>query len=427
MADSRRQIAPVRGAQRPRGGRRILLAGPPGGARRVLAAQLRDAGLQVVEASTAAEARAAAATRPELVLCDWMIGDLPAVDFCRECRALWGDGCYSYVVVVVPPEQGGEVGTALAAGADDFLTAPVVPVELTARLAAGERFLTLATTLSESQRAMADALARLQAVQAATDADLADARRLQQGLVGARHARFGPVQLSLLLRPAGHIGGDLVGFFPINARRVALYAIDVSGHGVAAALLTARLAAHLSGVAGENIALRLDENDLYDARPPAEVARLFNRLILEELATDTYFTLVYADLDIVSGQGRLIQAGHPHPLLQRADGTVESLGGGGLPIGLIGAAEWEEVGFRLDPGDRLFIASDGITEAENPHAGLLGDEGLVAILRTNAFLSGSPLLESLCWSVAQFTQGAATDDISAVLVERDATLSGGGS
>ena len=116
---------------------------------------------------------------------------------------------------------------------------------------------------------------------------------------------------------------------------------------------------------------------------------------------------------------RLVQAGHPHPLLQRADGSVETLGRGGMPIGLLRDAVFEEVTLKLEPGDRLFITSDGITEASDPEGTLLDQEGLEAILRTNAFLRGTPMLESLCWSVAQFTRGERLDDISAVLIERD--------
>lgn len=418
MAESSRQIAPVSGAHGPRAGRRVLLAALPSVQRRTLAAQLAAAGLRVTLAGTPAEAQAAAALRPDFVLCEWSVGALTAEAFCTYCRTLWTDDAYTYVVVIVPPDCDG-VERVIAAGADDFLMTPLVPVELTARLSAGERFLNLAERLQQSKQDMAAALTSLQAAQEATEADLAQARQLQQGLLGDGQARFGEVEATLLLRPAGHIGGDLVGFFPISSRRAGFYAIDVSGHGVTAALHTARIAAHFTGFAGENIALRLDENDLYDAAGPVEVARRFNQLLLEEMVTDSYFTMLYVDLDILSGRGSLVQAGHPHPLLQQPDGSVEVLGQGGLPIGLVPEADWEEVQFQLSPGARLFIGSDGLTETESPGGHLLGEDGLIAILRTNAFLRGVPLLESLCWSAAQFTGGGFRDDISAIVIDRD--------
>ena len=75
---------------------------------------------------------------------------------------------------------------------------------------------------------------------------------------------------------------------------------------------------------------------------------------------------------------------------------------------------------NLQAGDRLFISSDGLTETESPRGETLGEEGLQAILRTNATLRGDALLESICWSAAQYAGGRSNDDVSAVLIERRA-------
>lgn len=404
----------------PRGARRVLIVCGNAMQADPLGAQIEAEGHRVRLTGTAAEALdLARLDPPDVVFCDMSLPGTAAWEVLRGLRDLQAEGQFCYVVALVPRGREAAAAEALEAGADDLLAKPVSAAELTARLAVGERLVTMADRLRTGNRQVRETLERLQRTQAAMEADLAEARKLQQGLLGERNARFGAFSVSLLLRPAGHVGGDLVGFFPINSRRIALYAIDVSGAGVAAALLTARLAAHLSGTVGQNLALRIDEDDLYDAHPPAEVARRFNRMMVDELRTDAFFTMVYVDLDVVSGVMRLVQAGHPHPLRQRLDGSVEVIGEGGMPVGLLDSPVFEEVELRLEPGERLFIASDGITEASDPDGTLLAEEGLIAILRTNAFLRGTPLLESLCWSVAQFTRGERTDDISAVLIERD--------
>lgn len=402
----------------PQNWRLVLLVDSSRAQRRTLAVQLLRAGYHVLEAASGDEAMAICQERrPDIVISDWMMPGQTGLEFCRRFRDMRSDR-YGYFILLTSRNDKGDVAEGLRAGADEFLTKPVSGAELLARLSASERILRMEESLRNANAHLSEALNRLRETQAAIDRDLREAQRLQQGLVRERHGQFGDFDLSLLMRPAGHIGGDLVGFFPINARRVGLFALDVSGHGVAAALLSARLTALLSGATDHNIALQITELGLYDARPPAEILRLLNTLMLEELRTDSYFTMVYADLDFLSGRVRLVQAGHPHPVLQRADGRIEQIGRGGLPVGVLPDAEYEEVQLQLNPGDRLFITSDGLTESENAHGTPLGDEGLQAILRTNATLRGDALLESICWSAAHYAGGQRSDDISAVLVER---------
>ena len=196
-----------------------------------------------------------------------------------------------------------------------------------------------------------------------------------------------------------------------------LFALDVAGHGIAAALLSARLASLLSSGPELNIAFRMTDAGQPVARPPAEVLAQLNALMIDELRTDSYFTMIYAHLDVRSGRVRLVQAGHPHPVVQRRDGTIQKIGAGGMPVGVFPDAAFEEIEIPLAPGDRLFIASDGLTEAENRRGEPLADEGLQAILRTNAMLHGSALLESICWSASNYAEGKRNDDVSAVLIE----------
>ena len=402
----------------PRHSRVVLLVDSSRAQRRTLAVQLIRAGYHVIEASTREEAMAICLERrPDIVIADWIIPGQSGLDFCRQFRNMQSDK-YGYFILLTSRNDKKDIADGLRAGADEFLTKPVSGAELLARLAASERILRMEQSLRNANAQLKETLDQLCETQAAIDRDMREAQRLQQGLVRESHGRFGGFDLSLLMRPAGHIGGDLVGFFPINARRVGLFALDVSGHGIASALLRARLAALLSGATDHNIALRITELGLYDARPPLEILRELNALMINELRIDSYFTMVYADLDFLSGDVRLVQAGHPYPVLQRADGRIERIGHGGLPVGVFANAEYEEVFLTMEAGDRLFIASDGLTETENPRGDTLGDDGLQAILRTNATLRGDALLESICWSVANYAEGKRSDDISAVLIER---------
>jgi sigma-B regulation protein RsbU (phosphoserine phosphatase) len=78
----------------------------------------------------------------------------------------------------------------------------------------------------------------------------------------------------------------------------------------------------------------------------------------------------------------MAQAGHSHPLLQRADGQIEQQGPGGLPVGLVEGARVEGFGTTLAPGDRLLILSDGVTECPSPAGKMLTEDGLAQMVDT---------------------------------------------
>ncbi|WP_134725168.1 PP2C family protein-serine/threonine phosphatase [Paracoccus luteus] len=394
---------------RPAAARRlVLLVDDSRAHRRLLSVLLARAGYDVIQADGPAHALdICRARRPDLIVSDWVMRGMSGPDLCRAHRAIERPG-YGYFVLLTSKTDSADIAVGLQSGADDFLTKPVSGAELLARLAAGERVIEMQERVEAMNQALQTTLAELRQAQEVMTGDLREARKLQQGLVRERQRRFGPMRASLLWRPAGLIGGDLVGFRQLDDDTVALHAVDVSGHGVTAALFTARLAAQLDG---------LDNPERRAIPPPAEVVRSLNAMILDHLRTDAYLTMVYAQLQLSTGTVRLIQAGHPHPLLQRASGAIERIGQGGMPVGLFEDAQFDELTLTLAPGDRLFIASDGITEAVSARGQQLGEEGLRAILQLNAPLTGEALLESLCWSVSEFSGGQRSDDVSAILVE----------
>ncbi|TMV64848.1 response regulator, partial [Thioclava sp. BHET1] len=239
--------------------RRILVVDDSTGQRLLLSTALRPTRHEVVMAASAEEALELHRTRPfDFVLSDWMMPGMSGLDLCRAFRELPTPG-YCYFILLTSKSGSHEVTLGLQAGADDFLSKPLNMDELHARMAAGERILSMAEELSTKNRLIGSTLSELQKLYDAFERDLVEARKLQQSLVPEREREFEGGRLSLLLRPSGQIGGDLVGFFPISRRRLGLYAIDVSGHGVTSAIMTARLAAVLSGAAPErNIALLPD-------------------------------------------------------------------------------------------------------------------------------------------------------------------------
>lgn len=397
----------------------VLIVDDSRAQRRILSSYLGRWGYAVFEAASGEEAMTICQQEPiDLVVSDWMMPGMNGLEFCQAFRQL-DRAHYGYFILLTSKSDKAEVAQGLDVGADDFLTKPVAGDELLARIRAGERILRMERELTEKNRLVSSTLSEISALYDSLDRDLIEARKMQQSLVRERFRDFGSAQISLLLRPCGHVGGDLVGFFPINDRHFGVFALDVSGHGIASALMTARLAAYLTGSTPEqNLAIRLDEAGNSQPRAPSDVARTLNRLMLEEMETDLYFTMILGHFDRLEGVFVMTQCGHPSPVFQSETGEVTFFGDGGLPVGLIPDATYEDVRLTLSPGERILICSDGVTECPDGGDGMLGEEGLADLCAKVAGERGSAFFDTFLWDLNDFNKDRDfPDDISAILLE----------
>ena len=387
--------------------------------RKILTLALKRWGFDVGEAASGVEAlEMAGLRRLDLVLSDWMMPGMSGLELCRKFREMDGED-YSYFILLTSKSEKEEVARGLDSGADDFLTKPVDSNELRARIMAGERLIEMQRSMAQANRTLSDTLAELQQLYDNIDSDLKEAKKLQQSLVRERFRALPVGDLSLMLRSSGHVGGDLVGFFEAGVQHVGLYALDVSGHGISSALMTARLAGYLSSAApDQNVALRKNAHGQFVPRPPDEVVASLNDLVLDEMETEHYFTLLLAFVELETGQMVMSQAGHPHPAVQRADGTIEQMGTGGFPVGLLSGVSFERFELKLDRGDRILILSDGVTECPGPNGDMLGEEGLTGLMHDLAETRGPAFLEALIWRLTEFNgNDDFPDDVSAILFE----------
>ncbi len=398
---------------------RVLVVDDSRAQRRMLAVQLQRWGYDVTEAETGDAALAMCSKQTfDIVLSDWVMPGMTGVELCQAFRALPRDG-YGYFILLTSKSEKTEIAVGLENGADDFLTKPVSSGELRARLRAAGRIVSMQQELVEKNRLVGSTLDQLQKVYDSLDRDLIEAHKLQQALVRDRHRDFGGGIAHVLLRPSGHVGGDLVGSFRIDDQRVAIFSVDVSGHGVASGMMSARLAGLFSsGPSDQNIALNVNVHGQRDSWPAEVVANRLNTMMIEEMKVDQYFTMAYADINLASGHVEFVQAGHPHPVVIRADGSLQEVGSGGMPIGLIADATYDRCMLTLQPGDRLFLSSDGITECPDPQGNELGGDGLMRLLAQSVALSSTALLEALIWDLSEYAKGRDfPDDVSGVLFD----------
>lgn len=403
--------------------RPILVVDDSRAQRRLLTKALERWGYPTVEAESGEAAlELCKSIDIEFVISDWMMPGMSGIGFCREFRTLIGKKPAYFILLTAQTER--EVlAEGLESGADDFLSKPFNTIEMKARITAGWRVLTAQRDLSEKNDLLRTTLDELQEVYSAIDRDLMEARLFQQALVPDRHFELDGGSASLLYEPSGHVGGDLVGVFPIADQRYGVYAVDVAGHGVASALMTARIAGLLNPASPDrNLALTVDRDGCRTMHPPDQVCEALNDLLLAEIETDRYLTMVLADVDLATGLVTLAQAGHPSPAVLRADGSVEFVSSFGMPIGLVPQAEYTSFDVQLAAGDRLLLHSDGITECPvDAEGGLLDDEGLKSLLSEAFALSGLEFISAIHRELSKVSGlSEFPDDLSAVLLERHA-------
>ena len=393
-----------------RGALRILLVDDSGAQRALLKSILKRSGYADVIAVENADAALAVLDdpMPTVVLCDWMMPGMSGPEFCARVREL-DHLHYIYILILTSLQEKEAPAHALDVGADDFLSKPVNPHELRARIRAGVRVVEMQAQLLAQNQAISEAYASI-------ERDLTQARALQRALLPDPECSFGRMRVGFMLRSAGKVGGDMVGLFPAGPGRTGVYSLDVSGHGVASGLLSARAAGMFANLAAEPG--RHEGRSLAEASGSDIVAAINTRL-LDEIETDLYFTLALAMVEEDTGVIELVQAGHPHPILRRAGGEIELLGDGGLPVGLVPGASWQSAQVTLRPGDQLLLQSDGFVECPLPEGGMLGEEDLARLFSATE-MPGAPfdLLDDL---LRQLIEIAGTnefpDDVSAVLIE----------
>jgi len=235
------------------------------------------------------------------------------------------------------------------------------------------------------------------------------ARVLQQSLLPERLPAYDGLELAARYRPAGdgtEIGGDFYDAFDVDDDALVLTIGDVTGKGAGAAALTG-LTRHTLRAAA-----------LYERRPAGVVAALNRALLNQRSARGKYCTVAVCRFERRAGGtvcAEVTCAGHPLPLVLRADGRVEPVGRPGTLLGWIPDPRLFDERTTLHPGDAIVLYTDGLTEARLPD-GLLGDERLAALLRACAGLSAGAIAARLEHAVLSPQRQRPRDDVAIAVV-----------
>jgi PAS domain S-box-containing protein len=272
-----------------------------------------------------------------------------------------------------------------------------------------------------AEEALEAARQRLEEANRSLRKDLEAAAKIQQSLLPTVLPNVPGANFAWSFRPCSELAGDILNIFAMDNESVGLYVLDVSGHGVAAALLSVTVSRLLSPIPGQSFLYEPapDPSGRYPLAQPAEVLKRLNRQFPFDPRTAQYFTIFYGRLDIKTGELYYCSAGHPGPVYVPCGGQPRTLTSGGVPVGLFPNPPYETHLLCLEPGDRLYVATDGILETENAEGQEFGLERLLDVLHRS---SGLPLEKSLDALTAHVQQwcgcSSLADDATMLAVER---------
>ena len=372
-------------------GARVLVADDDPMQRAKLSILLRKGGYEVVEAANGAEAWTILQQQPiRLLFTDWMMPQMNGLELIQSIRST-ELGHYVYVILCTGKDSKTDLIEGIRSGADDFLAKPANPDELRARLHAGERVIELEKKLAREKEALSEAYHSLSLAHEKIGSDLQAAAKLQKSLLPRPGSQQG-LQYDWLFRPTSQVAGDIFNVFPLDAQHVGFYQLDVSGHGVTAAMLSFSLSKVLQATPMRDSLVKrwISEPPHYRVVSPEEVVQELNRNFQND--DDMYFTMVYGVFDTASGRLQMTQAGHPNPILTTAGNATRLLGDGGFPVAALPEMQFELLEEELHPGDRLVFCSDGVTECDDASKQQFGMERVVDSLNRGA---GQPLAEQL--------------------------------
>ncbi len=364
----------------------------------VLKRTLQEQSYEVITACSGEEGLFKAQTvHPSLIICDWLMDGMDGLEVCRQVKASTELSTTFFILLTSRSEIRDRV-EGLDAGADDFLTKPIDVGELKARVRAGLR-------LYQSAEDLKQLATDLQIQKKQLEAELLEAARYVQSLLPLPIA--GDISIDSHFLPSHQLGGDCFDYFWLDADHLVIYLLDVSGHGLGAALPSAIV---------QN-ALRSQSLPGLNFHQPTRVLQVLNDSFQMNERNSRYFTMWYG---IYHRQTRILtyaSAGHPAALLRAADRSipVKFLKTRGSPVGIFADSVFIEDTCHIETGSSLYIFSDGIYEFMTVH-GNMGDFQILVANITN-MQSSSTTQEILKFIQSTSQSGCFDDDCSLVQVK----------
>lgn len=370
----------------------------------VLALEMEALGCSVQVAGDGAAALAHVQLAPvDVLITDWQMPGMDGLELVRQVRAAAVQNRFLHIVMMTARGDSNTIRAATLAGVDDFLFKPLDPLQLELTVASARRNVRLHRSLERRNRHLAQAHDRIRAAYRHVRADLDAAAALHHKLL-PNDKEMNGVRIAWAHQPAMNMSGDTLGVSRQDDK-ILFFLADVQGHGVPAALASFHLHHRLVQLApGDPAAL-------------ASAIEQLNREI-EGQPNENYATLICGLLSPHEGRAWIIRAGHPDPLIVGSGGVSTLRLDGGFPLGWFSDATFIPEEVTLEPGTRLILFSDGVTECADRGGTQLEVAGLGELLLEGADEPLELMVERVKAAVAmrRGTRGF-DDDISLLAIE----------
>lgn len=319
---------------------------------------LKKQGYEVTVASNGEDGVAQAQKlRPALIICDWIMPRLTGIDVCRRVKADPDLSTTQFFLLTSLGSIADRV-KGLDAGADDFISKPIELNELQARVRAGLRLHQLSRDLKIAKQNL--------------EAELAEAAEYVQSLLPDPMTE--PFSIEAKFIPSRQLGGDCFDYNWLDADYLAIYLLDVAGHGLRAALPSVAVLNLLRSRTLPNI----------DYYKPSDVLRALNTTFQMSYQNDKYFTIWYGVYNRIERKLVYASAGHPPAVLISQSSTsnpkVQQLKTPGMPVGMFPDAPYVDNCCDVEDLSTLYIFSDGVYEIHQPDGNIWGLEPFIDLL-----------------------------------------------
>jgi serine phosphatase RsbU (regulator of sigma subunit) len=378
----------------------ILVVDDDAMSRRLLVHSLSSAGFHCRESADGLEALDIVhRDLPSLLLLDFDMPGLNGAEVLERLRAD-EDPAIAQLPAIMLTGHGGEASEVLCleAGADDFVTKPINPAVLRARIETQLRLRSMRNQLQQQND-------ELEAWRTNLERDLAAARLTQQSLIPQKSPALPGWEVAAVYQPVIQVGGDIYGWLRMADGRTLFWIADATGHGASAALLT-------------TLAKLLFQHGSVEHNEPAAIMRAVNSDFRSIFGARSFMTAMCVALDPETGRATVVGAGHPPLLVARKAGGTESIPSSAPPLGLVERSDFSETDVDLHRGDAFLLYTDGVYGADNPDQARLTPAALAEMLQPMA----ADVQTLLTRVIAQATNGNGDkplpDDIAAIAVQR---------